>query len=448
MLQEFRYTGVKLNNNVKVRGTIAAKNTKLAKDRLDELGQRNGFNVVKIEKKRMFLYRGVSPTGNKIKGEQEAYSKEELYKVLEGLNIRNIKVEPMLLDFRFKPPFADIVMFISLSSDMLKENMRFDEILKILGMDVQNKTLKRTIKYIARDLKQGQDGASVFMRYSDVFGKFTSYMLGLASKSGNMAQIYDNTAIYLNRQQEFKKNVRQALVMPIVTIVAIIIAIGYYIMVLFPEITEMFIKFNIELPPMTAATIKVSYFLQDNWWWLLLLFFAPIIYVVYWFNTPTGKLFKDKYILKLPLIGSLIHRMSIEIFFRVFSTIYTGSGNNMEVIQLSAEACGNTYMEKKIKEISIPRMLKDGAGLIDALSQSGVFTETAISRLNAGAATGSVKKSAEQIATYYEKETGYKFKAIISTIDIMTSLVIMVAMTFLIVISSESAFIKPPTPGM
>jgi type IV pilus assembly protein PilC len=331
---------------------------------------------------------------------------------------------------------------------MLKENMRYDEILKILGMDVQNKTLKRTIKYISRDLKQGQDGSTVFMKYSDVFGKFTSYMLGLASKSGNMAQIYDNTAKYLNRQQEFNKNLRQALVMPIVTLIAITIAVGYYIGVLFPEITEMFIKFNIELPPMTAATLKVSYFLQDNWWWLTLLFFAPIGMVAYWFSTPSGKLVRDRLILKLPMVGSLIHKMSIEIFFRVFSTIYTGSGNNMEVIQLSAEACGNQFMEKRVKEITIPRMLKDGAGLIDALAESDVFTETVISRLNAGSATGSVKKSAEQIATYYEKETGYKFKTILSTIDVVTALVIMVVMTFLIVISSESAFIRPPTPGM
>ncbi len=72
-------------------------------------------------------------------------------------------------------------------------------------MDTKNKTLKRTIKCISRDLKQGHDGVTVFRKYADVFGKFTAYMLGLASKSGNMAQIYDNTSIYLNRQQEFKK---------------------------------------------------------------------------------------------------------------------------------------------------------------------------------------------------------------------------------------------------
>ncbi len=448
MLHEFRYTGTKGSSNVKVRGVITNKNSALAKKQIQELALKNNFTVEKIEKKKMYLYKGLSPTGNKIKGEQEAFSKEELHRVLQGLNIQNIKIEPMLLDFRMAPPFNDIVMFISLSSDMLKENMRYDEILKILSMDTKNKTLKRTIKYISRDLKQGHDGATVFLKYADVFGKFTAYMLGLASKSGNMAQIYDNTSIYLNRQFEFKKNIRQALVMPLVTIGAIFVAVGYYVGVLFPEITEMFIKFNIELPPMTAATLQVSYFLQDNWWWMLLLFFAPIIAVAYWFTKPSGKLYRDRMILKLPLVGSLIHKMSIEIFFRVFATIYSGSGNNMEVIQLSSEACGNIYMERQIKDITIPKMLKEGAGLIDALEKSGVFTETVISRLNAGSATGSVKKSAEQIATYYEKETGYKFKSILSSIDVFTALFIMVVMTFLIVVSSESAFIRPPTPGM
>ena len=447
MLKEFRYTGKRLDNGATVRGVCPANNLNLARKKISELAKLHNFTIEKIEKKKMFLYKGITATGNKINGEQEAYSKEELFRVLEGLNITNIKIEPMLLDFKMKPPFSDIVMFISLSSDMLKENMRYDEILKILGMDMQNKTLKRTIKSISRDLKQGQDGAVVFMKYSDVFGRFTSYMLGLASKSGNMSQIYDNTAKYLERQHDFRKNIRQALVMPGITLIAIAIAVAYYIGVLFPQITEMFIQYNIDLPPMTAATLKVSYFLQDNWWWLTLLFFAPIIMVGYWFSTPNGKLFRDRMILKIPMIGSLLHKMSIEIFFRVFSTVYTGAGNNMEVIQLSAEACGNQYMEKQVKDITIPRMLKDGAGLIDALAQSDVFTETVISRLNAGSATGSVKKSAEQIAIYYEKETGYKFRAILNSIDVTTAMVIMVVMTFLIVVSSESAFIRPPAHG-
>ena len=448
MLKEFRYQGLQKTSGSIVRGTISAHSSSKAKDKIKRLSDQHNFEIKKIEKKKTFLYNALNKQGQKIKGEQEAYSKSELFEALNQLGYSNIKVQPKLLDFKFKPPFGDIVMFISLCADMLNENMKYDEILKILSNDVSHPTLKTAIKKISRDLRKGQDAEVVFKKYTDVFGKFTAYMLGLASKSGNMAEVYKSTATYLNRAAEFRKNLRQALVMPIVTLLAITGAVIYYVGKLFPDLTEMFIKFDIPLPPMTKATLDVSYFLQDNWLIILAAFVVPIASILYWWSTPKGALQRDKIVLSIPVVGQLIHKMSIEIFFRVFSIIYSGSGNNIEVLQISAEACGNKYMEKQIKDITIPLMLKEGAGLIDSINASGVFTETVISRLNAGAATGSVRTSAEQIATYYEKETGYKFKAIISSIDITTALVIMVVMTFLIIVSSESAFIRPPTPGV
>jgi len=448
MLKEFRYQGLQKGSGSVVRGNISAGSLSHAKKIIRALSEHHRFDISNIEQKKTYLYTAVNKAGTKVNGEQEAFSKEELLSALVGFNYANVKIQPKLLDFKFKPPFSDMVMFISLCSDMLRENMKYDEILKILVNDIPNPTLRNSLKNISRELRQGVDGEIVFGKYADVFGKFTAYMLGLASKSGNMADIYQSTATYLNREMEFRKNLRQALVMPSVTLLAITGAVLYYVGKLFPDLIEMFIKFKIPLPPMTAATIKVSYFIQDNWWWITLLFVLRIAGVLYWWSTEKGKLQRDKMILSIPVIGSLIHKMSIEIFFRVFSIIYSGAGNNIEVLQISAEACGNKYMEKQIKDITIPRMLKEGAGLIDSIKASNVFTETVVSRLNAGSATGSIRTAAQQIASYYEKETGYKFKSILNSIDIFTALIIMVVMTFLIIVSSESAFMRPKTPGV
>ena len=447
MLKEFRYQGIKKDNKKLVRGSIYESNMANARKRIGQLSLEHNFAVQTVEQKKTYLYKAYTQRGKLVKGEQEAFTKDELTQALKSLGYKNISIQASLLNMQMKPPFEDIVMFISITADMLRENMKFDEILKIHAADVQNKTLRTAVKGIARDLRQGQDGMTVFQKYSDVFGTFTSYMLGLASKSGNMAEIYESTAIYLTRQMEFKKNVKQALVMPMVTFLAIIGAIGYYVGKLFPEITEMFVRFKIPLPPMTAATLQLSYFLQDNWWWMIAMFVVPIGFFLWWFTTPKGMLWRDAHIYKIPMMGPLIHKMNIEIFFRVFSIIYSGAGNNIEVLQVAAEACGNAYMEKQIKDITIPRMLKEGAGLIESIEAAGVFTDTVVSRLNAGSATGSIKNAAYQIAAYYEKETGYKFKAILQFIDVFTALVILITMTALIVVSSESAFMRPPPPG-
>jgi hypothetical protein len=83
-------------------------------------------------------------------------------------------------------------------------------------------------------------------------------------------------------------------------------------------------------------------------------------------------------------------------------------GENIDVIRMAAEACGNKFMEHQIKTIAIPMMLERGKGLTEAFEATGVFTKTAISRFNSGAETGTVRQTAIQLAEYYEKETTYR----------------------------------------
>ena len=142
-------------------------------------------------------------------------------------------------------------------------------------------------------------------------------------------------------------------------------------------------------------------------------------------------------------MGSLIHKTTIEIFCRVFYALYSGAGENIDAIKLSAEACGNKYVEHRIKKVSIPMMLGKGIGLVESFEASGVFTKTALSRFHTGAETGTVKKTAKQIANYYEKETVFKLKNVVDYIQVVVAMLIMVVLTALTIVSSETATIKP-----
>ena len=77
--------------------------------------------------------------------------------------------------------------------------------MNLLVNDLENKTLRETLKQINNDLKKGADSQKTFLQYESTFGKFTAYMLGLASKSGNMAEIYRATAKFLERRNQFRK---------------------------------------------------------------------------------------------------------------------------------------------------------------------------------------------------------------------------------------------------
>ncbi len=426
-----------------IQTEFEADNKKEAQLKVDRLSKTNGLTIQALDQKNLYLYKVKRPGKKPLNGEQEAYNKEELERALVKLGYQVVSINKKLFNFKGGVPMGEVVSFIRMSADLLKQQLTFDEILNLLIEDSTNKRMKEVIKEIQKDLKDGKEGTQVYGKHEDIFGKFAAYMLSVASTSGNMALVFDSTAKFLERDAEFKKNLKRSLMMPAVTVLAVIGVILFYVGYIFPSTAELFVEMNIELPPMTKSTLDFSYWLGDYWVYVLLAFVVPITGFIFFARTARGKLIIDKYIIHLPVMGDLLHKTSIEIFSRVFYTLYSGSGQNIEVIRVAAEACRNKFIEKQIKEVAIKMMLKDGAGLIESMEATEVFPHTAISRFRLGAESGALRDNAKQLAEYYEIQTTYKMQSVIDTINLFINLFIMISLIAITVVSSESATINP-----
>ena len=451
-MAEFRVEGISPAGKV-VQGVIEAENNSAAKEKARQMGVQRKIKITKVIPRTTFVYKVQRESEKPVTGEQRAFTKGEVQEALSKMGFRVISVNKKLFNIKMAPPATEIVGFVRVSADLLRQKLPYNEILQLMINDIQHPTLRDAVKEINTELKQGRDSEKVFIKQERVFGRFVAHMLGLASKSGNMAEIYDSTAKFIERQVQFKKNLKSALIMPMVTLVCLAGAVAYYVMSIFPSIGGIFAKFMSEDEfkdqfPMTYWTLKGSDFLKAN----IVLLTVPIIgffgaAYYYLFKTEKGILARDQYIWKIPVLGSLLQKTSIEIFMRVFYALYSGSGENIDVIRMSADACGNKYMEHQIKSIAVPMMIDKGAGITEAFEASGVFTKTALSRLHSGAETGTVKNTAQQLADYYEQETGYKMKNVVDFISLWVNMVIMVVLMALTLASSETAKFHPKSPG-
>ena len=443
---EFKFTAKKVNGQ-SISGSLSASTITEGKKKIYRLAEKNQLKINTIEKKATFVYRARKGKEKPVKGEQKAYSKKEVEDALSKLGFEVLSINKKLFDFQRKIPQADLVTYVKISAELLEQKLPYGEILTLLINDTENKTLKETLKEINNDLKKGADSETTFLKYQNIFGKFTAYMLGLASKSGNMTEIYRATAKFLERKQEFRKNLRSALITPAVTLFVLFLAVLFYVGYIFPETAKLFVKFGIDLPPMTAFTLAMSDFLIENSILVAALTLLPPLVLWRFALTKKGGYIIDKHILKIPVLGSLIHKTLIEVYCRVFYTLYSGSAESIEPIRIAAEATGNRYFEERVKNIAIPLMIKRGVGVTDAFTASGVFTETALSRLHSGEETGTLKNTSLQLANYYESETVYKLKNFIEFVQISIAMVIMVVMIALTLVSAETATVRPKTPG-
>lgn len=446
-MAEFRIEGI-TGAGKPVQGILEAESVKAARRKAQELGKQRSFKVLHVISRSTWVYKVQRGTEKPIMGEQKAFTRAEVQDALQKMGYRVIRIQKRLFGFRQKPPATEIVTFVRVSADLIRQKLPFNEIMQLLANDIQNRTLRETVKDINAELKQGKDSEKAFIKHEAILGRFTAHMLGLASKSGNMAEIYDSTAKFLERNAEFRKNLKSALITPIVTLFVLFAAVVYYVGYIFPATANLFRKFNIDLPPMTKATLALSDFLVDNIFLLILATAIPVVLGAKYFSGEKGRFVLDRYIWRVPIIGTLLHKMSIEIFCRVFYALYSGAGENIEVIRMAAEACGNKYMEHQIKTIALPMMIQKGTGITEAFEASGVFTKTAISRFHSGSETGTVKNTALQLAEYYEKETSYKMKNAIDYIQLAISMVIMIVLTALTIVSSETATIRPKNPAI
>ena len=447
-MAEYRIEGMSVAGNRPISGVINAATYAEAKKRAMQIATAKKFKLKGVRQRSTYIYRVKRGNEKPIDGEQKAFTKQEVEEALKKMGLQVVYVRKKLFDFKPKPPMTDIVTFVRVSADLIRQKLPYNEVLQMMVNDINNNTLRETVRDINLELKQGKDSEAVYHKHEKIFGRFTAHMLGLASKSGNMAEIYESTAKFLERQMKFKKDLKSALIMPAITILFTFGALIYFVAYIFPTTARLFQQFDMELPPLTASTLVISEFMQANIIWILLSFFVPLIFALRFFTTEKGSFIRDKYIWKIPVIGSLLHKTNIEIFCRVFNALYTGSGENIDVIRLAADACGNKYMEHQIKTVAVPLMVEKGAGITEAFEASGVFTKTAVARFHTGAETGSVKQSAQQVADYYEKETEYKMKAAIDLIQVAIAMFIMLVLIYITVVSAETAVVRPKNPMM
>lgn len=420
-----------------VQGFISAGSVAEAKKRAKLHPRFRDATLVTIRRKKNFAYR--VRHGNKtIDGFQSAYTRQEVVAALEriGFEVRWVRRH---YDFRFRAASNEIVSFVGTSARLLEQKLPYTEVLQVMVNSVKDKNMKVALRDIILDLKNGMDSREAFIKQGKVFGEHTALMLGIASKSGDMTTIFKSVSQLVERQAEFKKGLTSALILPAVTSLTLVGAIAFYVLFLLPKMMKLMGPLIDEMPPLTEFTLGLSDTLQANLVLIILFFVLAIGGFYAYVMSPNGRLQMHKFIVKVPYVGNILRNTSTEIFCRVLGIMYASAGENIEAMQLAAESSGNKWLAHQIRTVAIPTMLKYGTELAKALEAANFFPEMFISRFKTAAETGAVKDTANQLADYYQMENHYAMKNLINFIEVFISVIIMAAMIFLTLLSSETA---------
>ena len=376
-----------------------------------------------------FKYAGKSTQGGPQKGIIEAASAQAAAQALLSQNIVPLTIVEskkrsaenggdgfdITRLFQQKVGLDEMIIFSRQMYSLLKAGIPIIRAIKGLSENASHKRFQEILKDIADQLEQGRSLSSSMAKYEKVFTRLTISVVVVGENTGKLDDVFLQLALYFEREQETRKRIKSALRYP--TFVLIALAIAMFILNLFvvPVFTQMFERFDTELPIMTRVLIGTSNFFVSYWWLLIIVIVGGIFAVKQYVNSTNGRLKWDKFKLKLPVVGSIIERSLLSRYSRSFSMILRAGVPLTAGLSLTADAVDNAHMQKRIKEMR--QGIEKGESLLRVSKNSELFSTLVLQMIAVGEETGRLEPLLEESADYYEREVDFDLKSLTAKIE-------------------------------
>ena len=301
-----------------------------------------------------------------------------------------------------KVGLTDLVMFTRQLATMIDAGLAMVQSLQALAEQTTNKVMRDTVKDICVRVESGDSFSEALQKHPRAFNRLYTCMVAAGEKGGLLAEILARLATYLENTARLRKKVKSAMMYPcVVTVVAIAITIFLLVKVV-PVFGEVFSSFGAKLPGPTLFLINLSNVVKHYLLFILIGGGGLVYGWLYFIKTPMGRQFWDAQRIKLPIFGSIAHKICLARFTRTLASLVRSGVPILEVLQIVAQTVGNVIMEKAIKAAALD--IERGEGISTALGKHPVFPVMIIRMVTAGEQTGKLDNMLERIADFLDEE--------------------------------------------
>ncbi|CAQ47169.1 MULTISPECIES: type II secretion system F family protein [Stenotrophomonas] len=369
-----------------------------------------------------FVWEGTDKRGVKMKGEQLAKNANLLRAELRRQGINPGQVKP-----KSKPLFGaagspvkpkDIAFFSRQMATMMKSGVPIVSALDIIASGHKNPRMKKLVDTIRTDIEGGSSMYEAVSKHPVQFDELYRNLVRAGEGAGVLETVLDTVATYKENIEALKGKIKKALFYPIMVVVVAMLVSGIMLVFVVPQFEDVFKSFGAELPAFTQMVVNLSRFMV-SWWWLMLLIAigAAVGAIMAYKRSPKMQHAMDRFVLKVPVIGQIMHNSAIARFSRTTAVTFKAGVPLVEALGIVAGATGNTVYEE-----AVLRMRDDvsvGYPVNMSMKQTNLFPHMVIQMTGIGEEAGALDAMLFKVAEYYEQEVNNSVDALSSLLEPM-----------------------------
>ncbi|QGX39016.1 type II secretion system F family protein [Permianibacter aggregans] len=360
-----------------------------------------------VEKQKTYVWIGTDKKGQKLKGEMQA-SNEALVKAhLRKQGLVPVKVNRKAADLfapRKKPITASDISLVSRQlATMMKAGVPLVQSFEIIGKGNDKPAVQELMLNIKADVEAGAPFHESLRKHPKEFDPLFCDLVAAGEQSGALEQMLDRIATYKEKTERIKAKIKKALFYPIAVLVVAVIVTAILLLFVVPMFEDMFKSFGADLPAFTQFVLGISRSLQETWYVYLIAIVAASFGFGY--LNRTSQKFRDgkeRVILKMPVVGMILHKAAIARYARTLSTTFAAGVPLVEALESAAGASGNVVYRNAI--LKIRDDVTTGTQMNLAMQSSGVFPNMVVQMVAIGEESGSLDSMLSKVADIYEAE--------------------------------------------
>jgi len=316
---------------------------------------------------------------------------------------------------RYKLPLGELAIFTQQLSSLLNAGLPLVQCLEALQEQTVDQVFRVIIRDVRLDISSGNSFSSSVKKFPRGFNSLFISMVEAGEASGALAEILAKVALYFEASVKLTKKVKSAMTYPIAIIGLAVVLVNVLLIFVIPVFADMFKDFGAELPAPTQLLIDVSNFLRHYWFIVGAVGWGIWYAVQKYCATPVGRSHKDHLIIKAPIFGPLLHKISISRFCRTYATLIRSGVPILRTLEIVSAASNKVQIENACEEIA--KHVSQGGQISEVLAANAYFPPMVKHMVKAGETTGNVDGMMGKVADFYDTEAEATTAALTSLIE-------------------------------
>lgn len=357
-----------------------------------------------------------------MRGVISAANEVDLYNQLQSSGMELVQCAPLNKKKAGSKGFGkgvkvrDLIQLFMHMEQMQSAGVPMLEALGDIRDSTDNDRLRDILTDVHRDVSEGSSLSEALARHPKIFTQLYVSLIASGEETGRLTDAYKHLGKYLRWVDDMQTKVRKATRYPSILVVVVILTIVVMLGFVVPQIIG-FIKFlHQELPWYTTSLMATSDFMQAYWYIVLATPF--ILFAIFKTLRNGSERFRyesDRLVLKAPIAGALIRKISIARFSQTFGALFSSGIDVMQGLRSARQTVKNLALVEALE--GVEEQVAAGAPMSEAFNSSGEFPSMVVRMVKVGEESGNLTPVLEQVSDFYTKDVDEAVQGLITMIE-------------------------------